>query len=115
MDKRHKKRAACERLRRSGLIGFLFHDKNPLGSGLASGGPFPRSRKLSGAQLAFTGPNWAQWLLRQNRADQERAKIRRASPVGSFSVGSRKGRLGPVKHHSTPEHLWRTVTAWLPA
>src|ERR1035441_5562113 len=62
MDKRHKKRAACERLRRSGLIGFLFHDKNPLGSGLASGGPFPRSRKLSGAQLAFTGPNWAQWL-----------------------------------------------------
>jgi hypothetical protein len=48
----------------------LFLDQE---NSLASGGPFPRSRKLSGARLALTGPNWVQWLLRQNRADQERA------------------------------------------
>ena len=128
MGKRHKKRAACERLRRSGPDSFFFHDKREP-SGLRSIGSskaFPRSNRIlwrladfssikktlwrlaglsldkekpSGARLALTGPNWAQWLLRQNRADQERAKIRRASPVGSFPVGSRKGRLGSVKHH----------------
>src|ERR1035441_3480830 len=71
MGKRHKKRAACERLRRSGPDRIFFRDrKEPLGSGLwrladlsldkenslASGRPFPRSRKPSGVRRTFPRP-----------------------------------------------------------
>jgi hypothetical protein len=58
------------------LIGFLFHDKRepsglrpPAGffldqeNSLASGGPFPRSRKLSGVWQAFSSIKKTLWRL----------------------------------------------------
>src|ERR1019366_6949164 len=47
------------------LIGLFHGKKEPLWVWrLASGRLFPRCRNPSGAQLALTGPDWTQWLLR---------------------------------------------------
>src|ERR1039458_10135800 len=76
MGKRHKKRAACERLRRSGPDRVSF----------------PRSKRTL-------------WCSSDGLFLGKENPLVSSRPVGNLSVGPRKGRVRFGQTSSTPEHL----------